>query len=70
MQAEAFRRILFKLQQKLMTYCIQEADNSQYVLYQVIDIWLSILMYQSLTMPGVLSLSHLLLSLPLLLSYL
>jgi hypothetical protein len=31
MQAEGFQRISVKLQQKLMTYCIQEADDSQHV---------------------------------------
>jgi hypothetical protein len=63
MQAEAFRRISVKLcksrwlpaYKKTMTLCT----------YKLVNFLLSILMHQTVATPGVLSLSHLLLSLPL-----
>jgi hypothetical protein len=50
----------FQVMQKPMTSHIQKANDSLHI-----DILLSILMHQSLTMPAVLSLSCLLPSLPL-----
>jgi hypothetical protein len=63
MQAEAFQRTSVKLQecQRLSVYKKTMTLHT----YKLINFWLSILMHQTIAMPGVLSLSRLLLSLPL-----
>jgi hypothetical protein len=63
MQAEGFRRISVKLQEcrRLTAYKKKTTLHT----YKLVDFWLSILTHQTIATPGVLGLSHLLLSLPL-----